>query len=107
MDFIFIVFIVKLLTVAFLIAAIPLLLYFEIAYRLKGNITNPMVKGIVVGLIWGILFTAYTVHRSSAVGAAMAGPVILICFPIIGLIVGTFYEKRKKPLIVRKQKTNI
>lgn len=102
-NFSFLVDIVKLLMAAFLIATIPILLYnFEISYRLKGNVSNPMVQGIVMGLVWAILFTAYTVYRSSAVGAAMAAPVILICFPIIGLIIGAFYEKRNKPLIARK-----
>ena len=106
MDVIFFLFIIKLLVVAFLVAAIPLILYFEIAYRLKGNVTNHEVKGIVLGLIWGILFAYFMALRSSPAGTAIGGPVVLICFPVIGLIIGMFYEKRRKPLIVGRQKAS-
>ncbi len=102
MDLDFLLFIIILIIAAFIIAALPLFSFFEIAYRIRGNITNPLIKGLLLGLIWGILFLSFTVYTYSAVGASMTAPIIIICFPMLGVIIGLFYQKRNKPLIRRK-----
>ncbi len=107
MDVEFILYIGLMLCAAFLIAAVVPFLYFEIVFRLPKNVSNPIVRGLVIGVVWGIVFMAFTAHQSSSVGTAMAGPLIILGFPMVGAVIGVLYERKMKPLVGGKarQKT--
>jgi uncharacterized membrane protein YdcZ (DUF606 family) len=81
------------------VGLLPPILYFEIRYRFKKSIANPPKEGLTFGIIWGVLFIFITGYYSSPVGASMAVPFIIIGFPILGQLVGSFYRKRNGPLI--------
>ena len=86
------------------VGLLPPILYFEVRYRLKDTIANPTKEGLTVGVIWGVLFIFITARYSSPVGTAIAIPFIIIGLPILGQLVGSFYHKRKRPLIARRGK---
>ena len=97
------------------VCVIPIILFFEIYHWAKNEsqITWPYLKGILAGLIIGIIstsfFTIYSlINATGESGLALVGwlfiivPFVVIGFVITGIFVATFYKWRKKPLLVKK-----